>query len=232
MNSKVLVKKNVQRRVRKNPNGLARNQEMSHVQCDLRRFGLVKPNSVLLTLRWDFNKVFFQAISPNASISFNANGIYDVDPAFASTAVAGFTEWIALYSNYRVIRNRVRGHVANLEAQPMQVAWIYSPGVITSPNGFNHTMYGNRRVKETLLAAKGGLDMMAVNAECDLVAIFGNDYVYGDVNFVGGGTSNPAAIASFAISTYSTVNNQTVGVAFTGFMEFDVEFFYTSIMTV
>jgi len=218
--SKKTSKNNRKKTIATNPE----RAEYFPLTADLRRFGMTKPSSVIVKLRWDFNKTINNVGTLKASISFNANGIYDIDPALASTAMAGFVEWHAFYQTNRVLRSRMRAYVSNTETQPIQVVFLWVPSAVAA-NAFAPNMYGNRWAKEILLAPKGGIDTKPVNHAIEIAELFGADYVYGDLeNFCGTSGSNPVTLANFCIGIQPVTGVLVSGVAFTGFFEFDVEF--------
>lgn len=62
------------------------------------------PPSVMVRLKYIVNRSLNNAGLNNASIQLRANGLYDVDPALASTPVPGFVEWMTMFTKYRVLK--------------------------------------------------------------------------------------------------------------------------------
>jgi hypothetical protein len=64
----------------------------------------IVPPSVIVRLKYIVNRSLNNAGLNTASIQLRANGLYDVDPALASTPVPGFVEWMTMFQKYRVLK--------------------------------------------------------------------------------------------------------------------------------
>lgn len=62
----------------------------------------IAPSRVFTRMKFLCNRPLNAAGTNVASIQFNANGIFDFDPAVASNKVAGFDQWATFFKRYRV----------------------------------------------------------------------------------------------------------------------------------
>jgi len=91
----------------------------------------ILPSNIQTKCKFVQLNVINNAGAAKASNTFYVNGLYDVDPLLASTAIPGFSEMMDLYQNYRVIGGEVKARVTNNEAFPVGVAcgFVPNPGV-------------------------------------------------------------------------------------------------------
>jgi hypothetical protein len=71
-----------------------------------RSFGFAPPR-IRVNLRFAKTTFMSNVTSTTTNIRFNPSYVYDVDPALASTALPGFTEWAGLYRLYRTRSSRI-----------------------------------------------------------------------------------------------------------------------------
>jgi hypothetical protein len=75
------------------------------IAINLSRY-LLQPPSIYVKLRYNIEKHVINSPLASASYSWYANGVYDVDPAVASTAVPGFVEWMSLYRTSKLYKSQ------------------------------------------------------------------------------------------------------------------------------
>lgn len=190
---------------------------------DASRFTIGAPK-YLTKLRYTLAGVYNNGGATSGSKSFNCNGLYDVDPAVASTAVVGFSELSAIWGTNRVIACRAKGWISNLEAQALAVCIGWTPDV-QAINTFLPSEYGNRYCKKYVMSAKGGMDRMAFNQFMNMEKLFGDESYTGDLaNFRGTSASNPSSLFSLNIGFEPFTAVLAAGIAVFGELEFDVEF--------
>jgi hypothetical protein len=147
--------------------------------------GLVLPDRYYTSLRyWTNAQVNLSAtrIQGGRYIPTNA---FDVDPAFGSTAMPGFSELAAIYGQYRVLRSKFKVQVANPSTTiPMQIIVVplnYDPGA--SPSAPTVVGWkGNPRAVSRTTALAGGPIATLVN-EMSTEKINGSKAVYFDDSF-------------------------------------------------
>lgn len=93
--------------------------------------------------------------SPNAGQRWHTNAPYDVDPIFGSTAMAGFSQWAALYHFVRALRYRVIVEVTNNEPNPVTVFFIHSNNDQGTTGTSAQAQAGNPLTKTILLSPNG-----------------------------------------------------------------------------
>lgn len=75
------------------------------------------------------------AVLPYTFKEWRLNGLYDIDPALASSAITGFTPWGVFYQNYRAIRAYIKVTVINPYATPIYfIMAVFNPNDILPIN--------------------------------------------------------------------------------------------------
>jgi hypothetical protein len=108
----IAMSKNMQKKNRRKGKGKGTKKDMSLVKVSnfskLPKkevlFKDIVPPSVIVRLKYLVNRRLNNAGLNTASIQLRANGLYDVDPAIASTPVPGFVEWMTMFQRYRVLK--------------------------------------------------------------------------------------------------------------------------------
>jgi len=166
-----------------------------------------------------------------ASNTFIINGLFDVDQLLGSTAIAGFTEMMSIYQNFRVISGQIRCQICNNEAFPLFVGSVLDPNVAIPTNTLLITEFANKWSKTHLLASKGGNDMYTFIQDFNCMNLFGSSAYLGDVsNFLGTASSNPATKLLWAIGingNSNLVNGASIGVT----IDFLVEWSNVKLLT-
>lgn len=81
----------------------------------------IVPPKLVTRLKYIVQTSLYNAGLSIASKQLNANGVYDVDPALATTSVPGFAEFASLYWKYRVLKVKSTCTFINREAFPMLI---------------------------------------------------------------------------------------------------------------
>jgi len=148
------------------------------------------------------------------SRSYYPNGLFDFDAALASSAIAGFVEMHSLYRVNRVLRFRYRVTVVNRDTLGLVICTALTPQTV-SAGSFTINMYGNGRSKVGMVGiATGGNDKLIHEDSVDLLELFGNTAVDGDLsNFFGTVGTNPSTLMGFQIGVYNPQGtNMTAGI--------------------
>jgi len=194
---------------------------------------LITPDKIIAKLKFIPTGFMNNAGVTSASRSFYANGLFDVDAALGGTSVAGFTEWMNFYRNYRVLKLRVVGEYMNRESDAMQVGFVCTP-VLFALNTYFASMNQSKHTHTKLLSSKGGMDRCKFDLLFDLAVIWGDQKEYlSEAGFTGSSGANPAQVISLIAYAQSPVAlNLVNGVGL--FMEFyfEVEFFGNTVLTV
>jgi hypothetical protein len=186
---------------------------------------VIQPPRMLVKLRYQHASIQASAGAAGLSKTWNANGVYDVDPAIASLTIAGFPEWAGLYGANRVIRCKVKGSIANMENFPVYAGLGFIPGSVAA-NNFRYTSYGNLHCKNLgIMAAKGGQDRREFEASVNIEDLWSFPGSAGDLTFYGTSASNPTSLASFCLGVEAPNNLfTTAGCYYDIMIEFIVEF--------
>ncbi len=156
------------------------------------------PPRLIVKLRWQGGGVLAAAGSGTAYKPFNANGVYDVDPAVGGAAANGFNEWMAIYGLYRVLHCKATVQFANREAFPVRCATGYFPFVNST---FPATEWGNNYCREhAVLGPLTGKGVTSCVHSMDITKLFDNPSAQGDLpNFFGTSSTNPTTLGNFCI---------------------------------
>jgi len=159
---------------------------------NLSRFWIL-PNNIRNKMRFVQQTTINNAGAAFASLTYIANGLFDVDPRLASTAIPGFTELMALYQNYRVDSVKMKAIIMNNEAFPVTISDAFTGIIVPATNAYRPNVYGNKFSRQTAISAKGGVDRVELNNQVNMAALFGSSAYWGDVpQFLGTNASNPA----------------------------------------
>jgi len=187
----------------------------------------IMPPRIVTRLKYIVLGILQNNTGVTASRQMNANGIYDVDPAIASTSVPGFAEFSGFYNRYRVFKVKSTCIFINNEGFPL-VANLGFEAIPFASNGKTIAYYEMHNQKTTLIPrtqTAAGLRLTMTKRDIDIV---GDAVVLGSLNYTGTLSSNPASLWYTTIS----VSSQGVGLPLTlngvsirWEIEFDVEFF-------
>lgn len=141
------------------------------------------------------------------------NGAFDPDPLLGSGSLTGFTEYAALYGNYRVMDFTYEVKIASLETAPMIV--LIAPtatdigGNYSGTNELSEFPHG----RSDLISAQGGMDRCTFSGAWCPADIFGDRAEYfGDDNFGAGTGSNPSFQLYLNVGIYKPTSALVSGV--------------------
>jgi len=115
---------------------------------------VVMPATYTTKLRYLLNTVLTGVGNTQASNQYRSEA-YDVDPAFASTAMPGFTEMAAIYQRYRTLRLSYKFTCANQEAFPVTIIHGFS-AISISAASLNYQYAGNPLFSTAILGPLTG----------------------------------------------------------------------------
>lgn len=128
-----------------------------------------------------------------AGIKFRTEA-YDVDPAIASTAMPGFTEFAAFYSRYRALKLGYKFSVSNYEAFPVSILHGYTINSIAS-GSLNPGYAGNPLFGTAILGPATGSGKGVYSQNKSVVQIAGTTQPLYDDLYTGSTTSATLATA-------------------------------------
>jgi hypothetical protein len=213
------MKTNKRNKINNNEDGM--NMDIVNVPKSLRYRGVIMPQSFTTHLKY-MPTANLVAVGDTASRQFNANGLYDVDPAFGSTAVSGFAELMAFYVRYRVKKVRISADFINLDTHPT-VCNVGFENVNIAVKNYPYFSESNQKTR--LIAGTGGNPVRLVK-EMDLAKLKGDNVVLNDNDYTGTVSTNPANLlyVSMAISDPSAAA-MTLGAYVRAEIVFEAEFF-------
>lgn len=95
---------------------------------------LASADELDVKLRYVISDRLYNAAGGAAAREWNPNGAYDVDPLLGSTETAGFDEYAALYSYYRVIGYRYKLEAVSRETDAIVVYLFNTNVAVTGTN--------------------------------------------------------------------------------------------------
>jgi hypothetical protein len=165
----------------------------------------------------------------SASKAYYPNGVYDVDPAFASSTVPGFSALIGLYNTWRVDEVTVTCNVSNVDDFPTEVCFAWFPNTtFVAANSFLQRYFSNMNTRVIILSSKGGQDRYHYRHVMPMAKLFGDvSTYYGSTNnFCGTGASNPTSLFTFVIgATPASATPFVNGVSMNCRFDFKMTFF-------
>jgi len=106
-----------------------RNLMIQHSRVD---GGFLVPSETTVSLKYVLSQSLSAIGAQYATKRWTPNSAYDIDPILGSSAMAGYAEWAAFYSYYRVVAYKYSIAVTNAEAFPVAVYMLNTnvdPGV-------------------------------------------------------------------------------------------------------
>lgn len=148
-----------------------------------------------------------------ASVGYQINGLFDVDPRLASTQVPYFTEWMTMYVRYRVLKVTAKISMFSREASSSTTPLLGCMCMHT--NGFTANTFTEQYFSLPLSRTKVLSTAFPFNAKMThwVHEIIGDDGAcYSDLAFCGTSTSNPTTsiyltIAASTASWGGTMSN-------------------------
>jgi hypothetical protein len=189
----------------------------------------IMPPRIMTTMKYVSARNLVNAAGVTASMQFNANGIYDIDPSVASTAIPGFNEFIGFYNRYKVHRVKSTCVFINNEAFPILVNMGFEPTPFAA-NAKTQGYYEMHNQKTALVPrtqTAAGIKLFMIKRGIDVV---GDPVVFGSLGYTGARASNPTSLWFVSVSC-STTNTglplTAAGITLRWELEFDVEWFET-----
>lgn len=149
---------------------------------------------------WDYIVVPLKYVVPNILLTTGANAIcrifqndaYDVDTALGSTAMAGFTEYAAIFSRFRTLEMSWDFSFSNQEAIGICAIAGASPTLLTTTTlGLNYAE--NPHFKMAEMGAVGGQNRARLTGKASIQSITGTKQALYDDLFTGSTTSSTLA---------------------------------------
>ena len=165
------------------------------------------------------------SVTDTASRQFNANGLYDVDPALGSTSVSGLAELLGIYSVYRVLKTRISTDFINLDSRPT-ICNVGFENTFFPANTKNYPYFSEANQISRLIAYNLGGAPVRLVLTRDIADLKGDNSVKFDRDFAGTVGANPAALVycSVAISDPGAFA-MTNGAYIRNEIEFETEFY-------
>lgn len=173
------------------------------------------------------NGQFTNSAAVYASKRYRLNSCYDPDPQIGSGSIAGFSEWAAFYSNYRVNGVGYEISICNKEANPVQI--IVAPTI--SDVGANYSTIDELQelafARNGIVSIAGGQDRIRFKGYLPMHEILGDKLKYkSDPQFSAATTANPATMFYLNVGGYMLGGTFTgLGLAMTLRFTYYVEFY-------
>jgi len=186
----------------------------------------IVPPRILTRLKFVCNRKLNNAGFGTASIQFNANGIYDFDPAVASNQVSGFDELGTIWGRYRVFAVKAKCTFANMDVVTPS---IINLGFDSEPYAANAKLLSNYDGPNQMcqLTTTSGQTTARLAMRRRAIDVTGDAQVNVSNNWSGTTTSNPVALWYVSIAADCTPTGQTytLGVAIRFEAEIEVEWY-------
>lgn len=161
--------------------------------------------------------------------SYRMNDIYDPDPLLLTGGVAGFSDLLAFYQEWRVEQVSVQLRIGNMETFPQSVCIIATnTNVAASISNVQKAVNATENPFSTgvkLMSGMGGMDRMITKSSYTCGAVFGNRQQYNvDPNTSGFGASNPSTLLYLTVIVFGP-SPQVKGVFNDCRLRFKVKFF-------
>jgi len=183
------------------------------------------PSRLRATLRFNSFTVIKNVGFQYSNIRYTPTFAYDVDPLIGSTAMPGFTEWSAIYRQYRTISSKIDVHFSSLETFPTEAIVCplnYDPTANVNPGVF---IYANLLSRKKSLGPLTGNGVGTISHEMTTEHIGGTKWlgVADDYSAATSGGS-PTNNWFWFIGTFGTSNGVS-GVAASVDVDITLEFY-------
>lgn len=146
-----------------------------------------------------------------ASLRFQSNA-YDVDPALASTAMAGFAELATIYQRFRTIGMAYQFSCFNQELFGMTLIHGFSNTSIAS-GGLGIGYAGNPLFRSTAIGGVNGMSLKTCSGSATVVQIVGTAQPLYDDLFTGSTTSSTLPTSGTVYCYLGWLSNANAGTA-------------------
>jgi len=161
---------------------------------------------------------------------FRLNSVYDVDTALGSTSTPYFSEYAALYNNYRVLRAHVNvtGLITNGASTGAYQVSMFPERIYALPPGafaWNVMPYGKTTIVGS--AISGGLYKVVLDREYDLAAVCGitKSQFMNEADFSALCTANPVKDINLIVATVGLSGAVAASFTYSIRVAFEVQFF-------
>jgi len=167
----------------------------------------------------DENLVRTNAGSQYLVYDLKVNDLFDPDPLILSGSVSGFSEYMAFYDLYRVLKVKLDLEISNNEDFSILWGVVFSTAALAGIAGSKiialSYLENGLTSGAKILAAKGGSDRGKFTAELPVWKILGNKKEYmADISYTGFGSASPGSILYMSLIVVSATNtNLTNGVS-------------------
>jgi hypothetical protein len=156
---------------------------------------------VPIRYRWAQTQLANNGFS-NASKTLRVNAPYDVDASLGSTSSVGFTEYAALFANYRVRKVQMNVNIVNTENISLEVCIALSTDFFGS-NAYDKTFFFNRNNVVKRMSKAGGQDQCSLSITRTTEQIVGDTAVRADRDYASATTTVPQALIYGIVATDS-----------------------------
>lgn len=161
--------------------------------------GLIMPDRFFTKLTYYDTDTSFVNVGGTLNYAFryyNANGLYDINPALASSVVPGTSAFQNSYRSYRVRAAKIIFEVANVTSEPILITLHAQTDY--HPTTFDTwakvvSLTGNKYTKQRTLSAITGMDRGKLSLYADFSVMNGNKQQYlADADYTGTLTYTPS----------------------------------------
>lgn len=186
----------------------------------------IVPPRIFTRLKFICNRKLNNAGLSTASIQFNANGIFDFDPAVASNQVAGFDELAYLWGRYRVYAVAAKCKFMNLDQSIVPIVNLGFESEFYTANSKNSTNFDGPNQKSTLCGNQYS-NGTQLSLKRNALSVVGDNIVYTEFSYTGTSAANPSSLWYVSVAADLTATGQvfTVGTAIRAEFVIDVEWF-------
>jgi len=191
--------------------------------------GLVMAPRLSTTLRFHAFSSISTIAAHAGNVRFRPTSAYDIDPTIASTPMAFFAEFAAMYTYYRVTAFRAKCNFANLDTTQAALVYMFP---INSDPGVNYSVaqaqdyLANPITKSKMLGLGTGSSSGTLNVSTSVARYAGawDENTFDVYCGLTSGASLPTNNVYVTVGLLSA-GNIAVGVTFDTMIDVDIEFF-------
>lgn len=186
---------------------------------------VLSSDSLIVPLRYVLPIAVLTGAGVANSLRYTSNA-YDVDSALASTAMAGFTEYAALYARFRTLQMSYHFEVSNQENFGVQVISGFSLAQISSTAlGANYSE--NPYFKLSMCGSSGGMNKVSHRQSASVAQVVGSAQALFDDLYTGSTTSSTLATAGTMNLYLGTISPAIPvnGVTISGYVTLLIQFY-------
>lgn len=195
-------------------------------------FTYVPPSSRRVRLTWHGSKAMAETTaSAGVQQTFKINSAYDVDPSVGSTSTAGFAEYAAFFSTYRVWGASIRfeGAASGGSSGTVAVVGMYPNATNTFLTSSDSWAVAPMSVNRTVRAetSSGGVNFFKLTKKYtfnEVLRITRRQFT-DNFSYTGATSSNPATILYLSVFGFGIGTSSAVTFTYSIWVQMDVEFF-------